>query len=106
MKYIIELPEEVKEKFDNATKDDIYGNYYDYNSVIGNAIKNGTPLPKNHGRLIDADELSKRLVNASMFFRGEKADMFDTRFADGLREADIKLSEAPTVVEANKENKE
>ena len=44
MKYIIELPEEVKEKFDNATKDDIYGNYYDYNSVIGNAIKNGTPL--------------------------------------------------------------
>lgn len=44
MKYIIELSEEVKEKFDNATKDDIYGNYYDYNSVIGNAIKNGTPL--------------------------------------------------------------
>jgi hypothetical protein len=105
MKYIIELPEEVKEKFDNATKDDIYGSYYDYNSVIGNAIKNGTPLPKGHGRLIDADELSKRLVNASMFYRGETADMFDTRFADGLREADIKLSEAPTVVEANKENK-
>lgn len=44
MKYIIELPKEVKEKFDNATKDDIYGSYYDYNSVIGNAIKNGTPL--------------------------------------------------------------
>lgn len=43
MKYIIELPEKVKEKFDNATKEDIYGNYYDYNSVIGNAIKNGTP---------------------------------------------------------------
>lgn len=57
MKYIIELPEEVKEKFDNATKDDIYGSYYDYNSVIGNAIKNGTPLPKRHGRLIDADVL-------------------------------------------------
>lgn len=44
MKYIIELPKEVKEKFDNATKDDIYSSYYDYNSVIGNAIKNGTPL--------------------------------------------------------------
>ena len=105
MKYIIELPKEVKEKFDNATKDDIYGSYYDYNSVIGNAIKNGTPLPKGHGRLIDADELSKRLINASMFYRGKTADMFDTRFADGLREADIKLSEAPTVVEADKENK-
>lgn len=44
MKYIIEIPEEVKEKFDNATTDDIYGSYYDYNSVIGNAIKNSTPL--------------------------------------------------------------
>lgn len=44
MKYIIELSKEVKEKFDNATKDEIYGSYYDYNSVIGNAIKNGTPL--------------------------------------------------------------
>ena len=77
-----------------------------YNLTIDKAIANGIPLPKGHGRLIDADELSKRLVNASMFFRGEKADMFDTRFADGLREADIKLSEAPTVVEADKENKE
>ena len=57
MKYIIELPKEVKEKFDNATKDDIYGSYYDYNSVIGNAIKNGTPLSEGHGRLIDADVL-------------------------------------------------
>ena len=63
-------------------------------------IKNGTLLSKGHGRLIDADELSKRLVNASMFYRGETADMFDTRFADGLREADIKLAEAQTVVEA------
>lgn len=75
-------------------------------NVIAIAIAKGTPLPKGHGRLIDADELSKRLVNASMFYRGETADMFDTRFADGLREADIKLSEAPTIIEADKENKE
>jgi hypothetical protein len=26
---------------------------------IGKAIMNGTPLPKGHGRLIDADELKK-----------------------------------------------
>lgn len=51
MRYIIELPEEVKEKFDNATKDDIYGSYYDYNSVIGNAIKNSTPLSEELERI-------------------------------------------------------
>lgn len=59
MKYIIELPEEVKEKFDNATKDDIYGSYYDYNSVIGNAIKNGTPLSEQSKWIF----VSKRLPN-------------------------------------------
>lgn len=26
-----------------------------------NAVRNGTPLPKSHGRLIDADELIKQL---------------------------------------------
>lgn len=28
-------------------------------TCISNAIYNGTPLPKGHGRLIDADELKK-----------------------------------------------
>ncbi len=43
MQIVIDIPEKVKEIFDNATKDDIYGNYYDFNSIIGNAIKNGKP---------------------------------------------------------------
>lgn len=41
----------------------------DYQSVLNghitfgvlDALKNGTPLPKGHGRLIDADELEKRM---------------------------------------------
>ena len=44
MKLIIELPNEVKDAFDNASNEDINFSYYDYNSVIGKAIKNGTPL--------------------------------------------------------------
>ena len=66
------------------------------------AVRKGVIIPKGHGRLIDADEFSKRLVNASMFYRGETADMFDTRFADGLKEADIKLTDAPTIIEAER----
>lgn len=42
MKLIIDIPEEVKETFDKA--DNINFCFYDYNSVIGKAIRNGTPL--------------------------------------------------------------
>ena len=59
MKIVIDIPEDVKKAFDEATKDDLYGCYYDANSVIGNAIKNGTPLPKGHGALVDAKEYIK-----------------------------------------------
>ena len=44
MKLVIDIPQEVKEAFDKASKDDINFCFYDYNSVIGKAIKNGTPL--------------------------------------------------------------
>lgn len=35
----------------------------DVKNVV-NAIKNGTPLPKGHGRLIDADKLKQRIQMA------------------------------------------
>lgn len=44
MKLIIDIPEEVKQTFDNAKNEDLYGNYYDRNSLIGKAIQNGIPL--------------------------------------------------------------
>lgn len=44
MKLIIDIDEEVKQTFDNAKNEDLYGNYYDYNSLIGKAIQNGIPL--------------------------------------------------------------
>lgn len=42
MKIVIDIPKEVKEAFDKA--DDINFCFYDYNSMIGKAIQNGTPL--------------------------------------------------------------
>lgn len=54
---VIKIPEEVKEAFDKAKEDDLKGSYYDYNSVIGKAIQNGTPLPKGHGDLKDMGNL-------------------------------------------------
>lgn len=56
MKIVIDIPEEVKQTFGNAKNEDLYGNYYDYNSLIGKAIRNGTPLQKGHGRLMILSE--------------------------------------------------
>ena len=52
MKLVIEIPEEeyIKVKDGRASV-----------SMMRDAIRNGTPLPKGHGRLIDADELEARL---------------------------------------------
>lgn len=59
MQIVIDIPKEVKRAFDCAESNDLKGCYYDHGGVIGNAIKNGTPLPKR--RIIDADELLKRI---------------------------------------------
>lgn len=46
--------------------------------ILENALKNGTPLPKGHGRLIDADDITD--------FEGHYI-----------------TTDAPTIVEADKE---
>ena len=51
------------------------------------AIRNGTPLPKGHGRLIDADALYDQYQYADYDF-------------------DKTLEYAPTIIEADKESEE
>lgn len=57
------------------------------------AIKNGTPLPKGHGDLIDRNELNKDLIT------NEWITDYD---GGGLEEI---LFNAPTIIEEDKENK-
>ena len=52
-----------------------------YNDTIYNAIKNGTPLPKGHGRLIDAGNVFS--------------------YAENLYQA---IDLAPALIEADEEN--
>ena len=61
------------------------------------AILDGTPLPKGHGRLIDADELKEYEQRWSCDYE-----------SDGYSHVvEIKdIDDAPTVIEANKEVKE
>lgn len=61
MKYVIDIDENVFTRlFDNGTEDYEISN--DDLSTITKAIRNGKPLPKGHGRLIDADALKKKAV--------------------------------------------
>ena len=54
-----------------------------YNSEYCEAIRNGTPLPKGHGRLIDADDLESRMKIGYCIVR-----------------------DAPTIIEADKAGEE
>ena len=53
---------------------------------VAQAIANGTPLPKGHGRLIDADIYRK--------------EMLDSREFDFFKRLDMQ----PTIIEADKES--
>lgn len=53
MQIVIDIPEEIYEEI-KATK----SIHRTGAKVLCNAIVNGTPLPKGHGRLIDADAIS------------------------------------------------
>lgn len=93
MDLVIKIDDEVKETFDKASKDDINGCFYDYKSCIGKAIKNGIPLPKGHGRLIDAKQFEED--NKEFWER----DFIHPRYEDRL--CDL-VNDAPTVIEADK----
>lgn len=80
MKLIIDIPDEVLESKH-------YCRYFGAWSVkLSETIENGTPLPKGHGRLIDADAYRK--------------DMMDSREFNFFKILDMQS----TIVEADKEN--
>lgn len=59
-----------------------------YSQSLGDAVRDGIPLPKGHGRLIDADELKKHKYHDS------------NRFENAVAVAYIDL--ADTIIEADK----
>ena len=62
----------------------------DSRDTLFEAIRNGTPMPKGHGRLIDADKLN---------------DLMKFEVSDGINEYGclMLVKQAPTIIEANKE---
>ena len=87
MKVIIDIPEDIYTRlFDNGIQDNEIA--VDDVCEMARALRLGIPLPKNHGRLIDADELYNSLE-------------FPTQqFASAFKQV---LDDAPTIIEAEEE---
>ena len=84
MKIVIEVPEEYYEDLKELSDESI--------SLEMFIIKYGTPLPKGHGRLIDADVDIKGL---------REMKVVDEKDKQSVRFATIVLENAPTVIEAD-----
>ncbi len=91
MKVVINLPEKVyKEICSGNFETDGY-----FKANLQDTFRNGTPLPKNHGRLIDADEYKEHLYACETNDRPLHIMELDERLAT--------VDDAPTIIEADKE---
>lgn len=81
---VIKLPKDIIEGAKSSP------NYYPTYlfEKIWRAIANGTPLPKGHGQLIDADKLSEEIF------------VIDAYSEESVKE---QINDAPTVIPADKE---
>ena len=86
MQIVIDIDDDLYTRlFDNGVDN------YDDAEDMATAIRKGTPLPKGHGRLIDADDLIQELSVVSS--RPIKSQLYILR-------------EAPTIIEADKAESE
>jgi hypothetical protein len=81
MKIVIDIPEDAYKLLNNEGVDWLGAEH------ILNAVANGTPLPKGHGRLIDADELKKHKYHDNDRFENAVA-VAQIDWADTIIEAE------------------
>lgn len=64
MQIVIDIPEKLKKQIDEGKAVELYIPLW-----LAYSIANGTPLPKGHGRLIDADSASADLIKHTNAFK-------------------------------------
>lgn len=91
MELVIKMDKEV---FTGLINNDMEEYAIDDLFTIANSIRNGTPLPEHHGRLIDADAFQKYCFDKN----------FDKRLSEeGLAIINMFLEFQPTVIEGSEE---
>ena len=71
-----------------------------YSQSLGDAVRDGTPLQKGYGRLIDADAYRKelRIEIPNLDYDGSLEP-----YEEGIYSAIMSLDDTPTIIEADKE---
>ena len=69
-----------------------------YSQSLGEAVRDGTPLPKGHGRLIDADALEKKMCDREVEIGDDRALWESSAVSVALDMF------APTIIDADKES--
>lgn len=100
MQIVIKIPEA---EYDLIVNDEACGL-----NVLTRAVANGTPLPKEHGRLIDADELIKQynLDEATKYGNKNAKQQAHSYSTMMLYEIADMIDDAPTIIDADKGDKE
>lgn len=92
---VIKIPEEMYKWVNDVNKFfDDYGT-----SDFIDLVKNGTPLPKGHGRLIDADRTA---LLSDLFYYTKYTGIDEVPYEDATKALDF----APTIIEADKAESE
>lgn len=99
MKLIIDIPEETYNFLQRYGTD---------GGIIEKAVVNGTLIPEGHGRLIDADELIRQynLDEATKYGNKNAKQQAHSYSTMMLYEIADMIDDAPTIIEADKGDKE
>ena len=95
---VIKIPEEIYQEAINSG----YSHLYD--EEVASAVADGIPLPKGHGRLIDADYLKDVILLHSFHGSNKNIVPYPDRRGYRLRqrEVDEGIINAPTIIEEEK----
>ena len=63
MQLVIDLDDDIAQGIIEGNNDEPRNIVRSFQATIADAIKNGTPLPKCHGRMIDAEKLESRMYH-------------------------------------------
>ena len=85
MQIVIDIPEELHRVIQEHDDIGVHACAFQLSQII----KNGTPLPKGHGRLGDLDKLYKKFISIEPLYRTKEW-----------------IAEAPTIIEADKTESE
>lgn len=95
MQIVIDIPDRIQYGIEKG----ITANGSEATSIVLEAVKNGTPLPKGHGRLIDADAIESILLSKG-FDKARSPKFYEIVWAQK------QVHNAPTIIEAEKEAEE